>query len=131
MSIAKTKLRLSIELVFGICISQIGPWKYITINNHKLWHFYVIEKCSNCSLEYNYNNKCPTFHAIELLLKMDFCLFCCFLCLHKEANVLTWYPFTPNKMLQISFFWFSINNWSQICVTCKKMFKFYRQRAHW
>ena len=135
MSIAKTKLRLSIELVFGICISQIGPWKYITINNHKLWHFYVIEKCSNCSLK-NIIIIINARHFMRLnyYWKWIFAFFAAFYAYIKKLMFWPGTHFTPNKMLQISLSSDSQSITGHKIVTCKKMFKFYRQfllRATW
>ena len=131
MSIAKTKLHLlyrSIELlVFGICISQIGPWKYITINNHKLWHFYVIEKCSNCSLK-NIIIIINARHFMRLSYysKWIFAFFAAFYAYIKKLM------FWPGTHLHLIKCFRSLSSDSQSItghkiVTCKKMFKFYRQ----
>ena len=135
MNIAKTKLRLSIESVFGNCISQNGPWKYITINNHKLWHFYVIEKWSNCSLK-NIIIIINARHFMRLSYysKWIFAFFAAFYAYIKKLMFWPGTHFTPNKMLQISLSSDSQSITGHKIVTCKKMFKFYRQfllRAHW
>ena len=133
MRIAKTKLRLlylSIELVFGICISQIGPWKY----NYKFWHFMWLRNAQIAPWKYNYNNKFWHFMWLSYQLKMDFCVFCCFCAYIKKLMFWPGTHFTPNKMLQISLSSDSQSITGHKIVTCKKMFKFYRQfflRAHW